>query len=161
MLDNSLFLQFLYGFKSRLSHQSRASTRDSRAGLFLFRSEILAIESYLFCYLLTIAETALLCCLCFLYTIYGDLNPRGFRRFGNVPVAHFQPKARGGHCGASRSRRSGQYARRQPPQTVKSRLSHQNENPFSKEGGFLFCIIHFSLFTIHPSLNRIFVMKDE
>ena len=43
----------------------------------------------------------------------------------------------------------------------KSRHPHQNENPFSKEGGFSFCIIYFSLFTIHHSLNRIFVMNGE
>ena len=30
-----------------------------------------------------------------------------------------------------------------------------------KEGGLLFCIIHFSLFTIYHSFNRIFVMKNE
>ncbi len=29
----------------------------------------------------------------------------------------------------------------------------QNENPFSKESGFSFCIIHYSLSTIHHSFN--------
>ena len=36
----------------------------------------------------------------------------------------------------------------------KSLWAGQNENPFSQEDGFSFCIIHFSLFNIHHSLKE-------
>ena len=44
----------------------------------------------------------------------------------------------------------------------KSLWAGQNENPFSLEDGFLFCIIHFSLVIIHYSLKKNgFSMNDE
>ena len=41
-------------------------------------------------------------------------------------------------------------------QGFESLPARQNKNPFSKECGFLFCIIHFSLFNIHYSLKTDF-----
>ena len=43
---------------------------------------------------------------------------------------------------------------RNTPTADLSPMDHQNENPFSQEGGFSFCIIHYSLFIIHYSLNE-------
>ena len=36
----------------------------------------------------------------------------------------------------------------------KSLWAGQNENPFTKEDGFSFCIIHYSIFFIHYSLKE-------